>query len=471
MSVYNWGATRNAALPTNDNTTKPGFANNQGMASLQGVHTSDLAYGNTADGIIGARLQPESYYSSLFLERKRLKGEDLVFASYAEVRDIPKGNSQITLKRYQPLRAHIVPLVEGRKPAPDFAGGKAIVANTRAYGRYMEFTDQFDIKVMDPVIEEYTTELGDVAAETIDLLAQAALIAEAQQFFPAASGATSTKTLVDKAATNTATSNTTKPTIEDLRLIGLYMEAAKVPKINGKYHVLASPAVLYDLQTELFDKNLNALGTQSTYASNMMPDIFGLKFVKAASARTVTASGTAPSTGDAPTAVVHHTIVLGGKAFTKVEIAGNGNVQFFTKALGSAGTTDPINQRQTMGWKINSIGFKTTDPDAVVDYLTVPTQSEVITGGFDYVSGNDLASYGVTPEMKLQIEKLEGIDTKVPGWSTATDSTVEASNDHIDGVDKALVGQFEGIDKNDTVVAKNADGKTNAKDFSRIKKS
>lgn len=314
------------------------------MHSLTGVHTSDLAYGQTQAGVVGARLQQESYYSNLFLERKRFKGEDLLFAGYAENRDIPKGNDRITLKRYQPLKAHTVPLVEGRKPSPDFAAGKAIVATTRAYGRYMEFTDQFDIKVADPVIEEYTTELGDVAAETIDLLAQAALLAEAQIFFPVESGKTAVAELVDMAAV-AADRVKVQPKIEDLRLIGLYMEAAKVGKIGGTYHVLASPAVIYDLQTELFDKNLQAFGTSQAYANNSMPDIFGLSFKKALTARTVSTTGKTATNK----AVVHHTLVLGAKAFTKVEVAGNGNVQFFTKALGSAGTLDPINQRQTMG--------------------------------------------------------------------------------------------------------------------------
>lgn len=469
MSVYNW--TGRQALPANDNTTVAGLANNQGMASLQGVHTSDLAYGLTNAGIEGARLQPESYYSGIFLERKRLKGEDLVFAGYAESRTIPTGNSQITLKKYQPLRAHIVPLVEGRKPAPDFAGGKAIVAKTRAYGRYMEFTDQFDIKVADPVMEEYTNELGDVAAETIDLLAQAALLAEAQVFFPVLSGAVAKVDLANKfIAAATADKKNFRPTLSDLRLISLHLRAAKVATIGGKYHVLASPAVMYDLQTELFELDNAAFGTQSAYAGGM-PDIFELTFKTAMSSRVETVK----STGATPTDVtVHHTIILGAKAFSKIEIAGNGNVQFFTKGLGSAGTLDPINQRQTVGWKINALGFKVTDPDAVIDYMTVPSQAEVTVGGFDYVSGDDLTKYGATTEMIGRVELMDGI--------TLT-KEVSKDNNLIGGINSIkadnagviskveLDKQFEGIDAKDALVTPNADGKTNSKDHSRIKKA
>lgn len=149
-------------------------------------------------------MQPDAYYSNMFLERKRFKQDELVFAGFAEQREITKGLDTLNLRQYQPLKAHIVPLVEGLAPSADRAHGKAIIAKTRQYGRFMEFTDQFEYKVADPVIEEYTMELADLANETIDMLAQAALLAEAQVFFPIASGVTNKSDLQAKAVSATA---------------------------------------------------------------------------------------------------------------------------------------------------------------------------------------------------------------------------------------------------------------------------
>ena len=46
----------------------------------------------------------------------------------------------------------------------------------------------------------------------------------------------------------------------------------------------------------------------------------------------------------------------------------------YVKALGSAGVLDPIDQRQSIGFKINSVGFGSTRPEAVAIYYCVPTQ-------------------------------------------------------------------------------------------------
>jgi N4-gp56 family major capsid protein len=47
---------------------------------------------------------------------------------------------------------------------------------------------------------------------------------------------------------------------------------------------------------------------------------------------------------------VYATIVLGANAYGTTEIKGGG-LEHIVKQLGSAGTSDPLNQRATVGWK------------------------------------------------------------------------------------------------------------------------
>ena len=47
---------------------------------------------------------------------------------------------------------------------------------------------------------------------------------------------------------------------------------------------------------------------------------------------------------------VYSTLVIGANAYGVTEIEGGG-LQQFTKQLGSAGTSDPLDQRATVGWK------------------------------------------------------------------------------------------------------------------------
>jgi hypothetical protein len=74
---------------------------------------------------------------------------------------------------------------------------------------------------------------------------------------------------------------------------------------------------------------------------------------------------------------VHYSYVLGEEALFEISVEGHGAPQFISKPLGSAGVADPLNQRQSIGWKLDSIGFKVANPDAVQAYLSVPTQYRI----------------------------------------------------------------------------------------------
>lgn len=70
---------------------------------------------------------------------------------------------------------------------------------------------------------------------------------------------------------------------------------------------------------------------------------------------------------------VQHILVIGDKALVRTGLSGQDQVQVFVKPLGSAGVNDPINQRQSIGFKINSVGFAVVDSKSVVDYICIPS--------------------------------------------------------------------------------------------------
>jgi hypothetical protein len=74
---------------------------------------------------------------------------------------------------------------------------------------------------------------------------------------------------------------------------------------------------------------------------------------------------------------VQHTVILGKDALARTGLQGEGNAKMYVKPLGSAGVLDPIDQRQSIGFKINSVGFGSVRTEAVVDYINVPTQLNV----------------------------------------------------------------------------------------------
>lgn len=71
--------------------------------------------------------------------------------------------------------------------------------------------------------------------------------------------------------------------------------------------------------------------------------IAGCRFVETTEAKIFAKAGA--TSGD-----VYSTLVLGDNAYGVTEIEGGG-LQHITKQLGSSGTSDPLNQRATAGWK------------------------------------------------------------------------------------------------------------------------
>lgn len=248
-----------------------------------------------------------------------------------------------------------------------------------------------------------------------------------------------------------------KPSIADLRLIGLALKKALVkPRSNGKFHVLISPEFTYDMLDDEYVANYMKINqtTGSMYDNGALVPLFGFDFYevmncpttvaykkadgkyyfiqykeigKDASAATgytkavsedgtyaiefkeveVTAEQAAIAAGyvnDARTGAaasyipahtdydagaeaivasgynalkVQHTIILGKDALARTGLAGEQNAKMYVKPLGSAGVLDPIDQRQSIGFKINSVGFGSVRTEAVIDYVNVPSQLNV----------------------------------------------------------------------------------------------
>lgn len=68
-----------------------------------------------------------------------------------------------------------------------------------------------------------------------------------------------------------------------------------------------------------------------------------------------------------------HVLVLGKDALTRTGLTGEDQVRMYIKEKGSSGVLDPIDQRQSIGFKFNSVGFGSTRLEAIADYICVPS--------------------------------------------------------------------------------------------------
>ena len=371
----------------------------------------------------GAPIAPEDFYSLQLLDTIRLDAEHYVYYQQADTMPIQNKADKLVLRRWAALQAHTVPLTEGVPPVSDKGSVKKYEMEAYQYGRYMEFTDKVDFKVVDPVVAHYTKEYSLVAMETLDLLARDALMTVAQKYYASAGDTPVT------AVTGLTTASI--PKMNELRKIVLCMKKALVkPRSNGKYLVVGTPEFYFDLFSDPLVQSWMTINqsTGNLYdkVSQPLPDMFDMSFIETMAApvsgefydsdgnlqmRVMGSSGlstVAATTGhvtadsnyvDDPTTglpasyipnrkvwnlgsgnsefKMHHILILGKEALVRTGLSGQDSAKMYIKPLGSAGVLDPIDQRQSIGFKINSVGFGSTRTEAVWDYVCVPTMANI----------------------------------------------------------------------------------------------
>lgn len=370
----------------------------------------------------GYQIRPELFYDKQLLDTIRLDESHFVFYRLANTTPIQGNAEKLQIRRWAPLQAHTEPLSEGVPPFSDKGSMESYEIGTFSYGRYMEFTDRVSFETIDPVIAHYTKEYAIVAMETLDLLAREALTTVAQAAFANSKANFESLEIGDV------------PTLNDLRIIALSMKKQLVKPRNGnRYHVIGTPDFFFDMISDpLVEKYMTINQSTKGFYEDMgpIPAMFGLEFYEtmhiddsgeyttsedtylrvfknnggsyqyqnlaATTARVeaednyVRDSRTGQKASYIPGLTkwnipegfnelkVHRIFVLGADCLTRTEIAGQGNAKMYVKPLGSAGVLDPIDQRQSIGFKINSVGFGSTRPEAVVCYYCVPTQANLV---------------------------------------------------------------------------------------------
>lgn len=309
---------------------------------------------NSGTGSLATK--PQAFYDKVLLEVRRQKS--FYHKQLAQVRPMPKNSGDtINFRKITKLNVATTPLTEGVTPSSDNASVNAIVASTKQYGSFMEFTDVVDFMNVDPVLKEYALEQANQANETLDVLTRDELSLGSTVYY--ANGRTTRATL---AAGD-------KPTLKDFRKIVLGMKKNFVkPALGGKYVAIISPEVAFDIMDDAdFIKIMQYGQTNKPLLENEIGTAFGITFVEQVNAKTFAGAGV---TG----ANVHASLVLGNQAYGTVNIAGEGDIKTIVKPLGSSGSLDPLNQRQTIAWKVNAFVAKRLDETAIARYESVPTQ-------------------------------------------------------------------------------------------------
>lgn len=402
-------------------------------------------------------LNPEVFYTKQLLDTIRVDKDEYVYFRYADIMPMGEKANKLQVRRWAPLQAHTDPLTEGVPPISDKGSVEMYEIETNQYGRYMEFSDKVNFKIVDPIIAHYVSEYSIVAVETLDLLAREAMFAIANKVY--AGYVAGVENLTESS----------KPTITDLRkiVLGLKKQLVK-PRTNGRYHVIAGPDFFFDMVSDPTVEKFMTINqtTKTMYDNSMLVPMFNMEFYEtlvcpthgeftkvvnsvakkalrlysvtgstytfktiteddymttasgrvkilkkvsgyvkdsrtgedasyipnqeiwdldafndAANASSVNTSGQETVGNEGKTWYefkMQHVLVLGKDALIRTGISGQDSAKVYTKALGSSGVLDPIDQRQSIGFKINDVGFGSARLEAIVDYICVPSMANLV---------------------------------------------------------------------------------------------
>lgn len=283
----------------------------------------------------GNDLSPEMkvFYSDYLID---MAGPELVHDQFAQKHPIPKnGGKTIEFRKYSPLEKALTPLTEGVTPQGNKLNVSTLTATIAQYGDYIELSDVLMLTAIDNNLVQATKLLGQQAGRTLDTITREVLNGGTNVQY--AAGAVAARAELDSENVNH------KLSVDAIKRAVRFLKVQNAKPIGKEFVAIAHPDTLYDLMCDPQWIAASQYAGSTQIFEGEVGKIAGCRFIETTEAKIFAGEG-------ASGVDVYSTIVLGDNAYGVTEIEGGG-LQHITKQLGSSGTSDPLNQRATAGWK------------------------------------------------------------------------------------------------------------------------
>ena len=350
-------------------------------------------------------VQMKEYYDKKLLVSAT---PELVHNQFGMKRSIPKnGGKTIEFRGTRPLIKALTPLEEGVTPEGNKLDWRNVKATLNQYGDYIMISDVLKFTAIDDNLKQASTDLGRQAGMTLDTLTREVLNSGTNVFYAgdatSRSGLTSgdkiTATDIKNAVTFLKTFNAKKIDGDFVAVIHpevastlmedpLWIDVAKynpknlyageIGKLYGVRFVETSEAKVWRkanivsgitsytvekvdgqkiyVQEEISSGNVSSLTSGTKICVDGAYLTISSATAGSGGAGYLTVTGSIPSTVRSGSVItgsgldVYSTLILGADAYGVVDLEGE-NLQTIIKQLGSAGSSDPLDQRATAGWK------------------------------------------------------------------------------------------------------------------------
>ena len=312
-------------------------------------------------------VENQKFYDRILLERM-IAGFHLY--KDAQKRKIPKNNgTQISFRKFNSLGATSASLTEGVTPTGQNLNITEIVATLAQEGGFVEVSDLLITAALDPIIAEASELCGEQATETIEARIRDVIKVGTNVHYAGARTSTAAITPTDII------------TATDIDKILRTLKRKNIKKFgDGYYHAIIHPDQAYDLAntTKWLDASKYAATTQ--LLDNEIGKLGGFRFME--STENVAVTEIAAIEDDATTTSVdesraafnvYKSLFYGADTYGVVDLEkSSAKPKIIVKPVGSSGSSDPLDQRGTVGWKA-MVTAVIIDQNGIVRYETAAT--------------------------------------------------------------------------------------------------
>ena len=299
----------------------------------------------------GLHVTLQNYYDGKLLMEMEKR---LVFYQNGQRKALPKHSGRaVEFWRYKPFDAVTTALTEGVIPNSQTLSMEKVVCNVASYGGYVATTDVLSLTGVNTQTNNLVNLMAKQGALSIDHIVRDAGSAGTQVQY------------AGSAANRGAISATHKLTIADIRKAVRTLEKNGAPKFNrggkGYYKAIVGSDAKYSLQSDSLWEEKGKYQQAEQIENGEIGKLFGVIFIESSEAKVFSQAG-------ASQADVGATLVFGEDAYGVVDLGavGDSPVRSIIKPLGSAGSSDPLDQIATVGWKVEGFAATILNQDWIV---------------------------------------------------------------------------------------------------------
>jgi N4-gp56 family major capsid protein len=219
----------------------------------------------------------------------------------------------------------------------------SVTATMQQYGAWTPVGQLAWTQGLDPIVEEMSTMYGELAGDTLDQVARAALTGGTSVIL---SGSSASRSTIASCSAGFLAEADFRAAVRTLTR----QNARRIPSEGNRFPAIVHPDTWFDFMGNTTIQNVlqnaGVRGNDNPLFTGEMYDYLGIRAKVSSNAKTL---------GLSLIVTVYQTLVFGQEAYGEVRFGSYGSPEIITHAPGTSGVYDPLNTRGSVGFKASLV--------------------------------------------------------------------------------------------------------------------